>query len=440
MRLVTRLVAVFVFTTSFVPAAFAQYSVTDIGTIGGPASWGRAINASGVVVGYASFNAPNVHAFRFDGLIHDLGTLGGANSYAYGINNAGVIVGAAQDASTGNPQRAFRYSGGVMTDLGDLGGPTASANAIDQAGDIAGYADTNPNFGNPHGFLLTGGIMNDLTTLGGTFSVALALNDSLRVAGSAALAGNAVNHASRWTAGAILDLGTLGGTRSSATAINNAGTIAGYSNYLGGNAHDHAFVRPAVGNPLDLGTLGGSDSQAWGINRFGQIVGWSSMPGDLVHHAFMSNGALMIDLNSMIPVGSNWVLNEAYGINDAGQICGTGVHNGIIRAFLLTPATLAVGPAAAKDVSFAGAYPNPVRGHADFAFTLPAPGRVRLVLYDVNGRAVRTLEDGLRAAGRHDLAWDATDDAGAPVAAGLYFARLELDGRGAAARRVSVIR
>jgi hypothetical protein len=46
------------------------------------------------------------------------------------------------------------------------------------------------------------------------------------------------------------------------------------------------------------------------------------------------------DLNDRLPAGSGWVLTEAYGINDAGQIVGAGGHDGIYyRAFLLTPAT-----------------------------------------------------------------------------------------------------
>ena len=43
------------------------------------------------------------------------------------------------------------------------------------------------------------------------------------------------------------------------------------------------------------------------------------------------------DLNSLIPAGSGWVLNRATGINDAGQIVGSGTINGVLHVFLLTP-------------------------------------------------------------------------------------------------------
>jgi hypothetical protein len=45
----------------------------------------------------------------------------------------------------------------------------------------------------------------------------------------------------------------------------------------------------------------------------------------------------MIDLNTLISQGSGWELEWATGINDSGQIVGVGFHNGLQRAFLLTP-------------------------------------------------------------------------------------------------------
>ena len=45
----------------------------------------------------------------------------------------------------------------------------------------------------------------------------------------------------------------------------------------------------------------------------------------------------MKDLNALLPRGSGWVLNNAWDINDKGQITGNGLHNGNARAFRLTP-------------------------------------------------------------------------------------------------------
>ena len=47
----------------------------------------------------------------------------------------------------------------------------------------------------------------------------------------------------------------------------------------------------------------------------------------------------MTDLNSMLPTGSGWLLESATAINESGQIAGSGKHNGLLHAFLLTRVT-----------------------------------------------------------------------------------------------------
>jgi autotransporter-associated beta strand protein len=79
--------------------------------------------------------------------------------------------------------------------------------------------------------------------------------------------------------------------------------------------------------------------------------------------------------------------------------------------------------------------PNPVRDAARLSFTLAEAGAVSLVLFDVQGRAVRHLLDGAeRAAGRHETTFHA-----AGLAAGVYVARLSVDGQ-AAVQRLSIVR
>ena len=72
--------------------------------------------------------------------------------------------------------------------------------------------------------------------------------------------------------------------------------------------------------------------------------------------------------------------------------------------------------------------PSPARGAAAVSFELPRAGRVRLDLFDVRGRLVRTLVEGERAAGTHVARWDGRDAAGMPVTAGVYFLRIEAAG------------
>ena len=85
----------------------------------------------------------------------------------------------------------------------------------------------------------------------------------------------------------------------------------------------------------DLGTFGGVTSSANGINNNGQIVGSYGFSSGIVH-AFMYESGSMVDLNSLLPANSGWVLTDALRINDAGQIIGLGTLNGVDSVFELT--------------------------------------------------------------------------------------------------------
>jgi FlgD Ig-like domain len=69
--------------------------------------------------------------------------------------------------------------------------------------------------------------------------------------------------------------------------------------------------------------------------------------------------------------------------------------------------------------------PNPSGQVVELRFELERPADVSLRIYDVAGRLVTTLADARLPAGRHDLTWTGKTGSGEPVAAGVYFARLE---------------
>jgi hypothetical protein len=80
--------------------------------------------------------------------------------------------------------------------------------------------------------------------------------------------------------------------------------------------------------------------------------------------------------------------------------------------------------------------PNPFRPSTEISFALEHERRVKLVITDVAGRIVRTLQEGSLSAGMHRLRWDGTDDRGATARAGVYFSRLSIDGRTGATKQM----
>ena len=85
-------------------------------------------------------------------------------------------------------------------------------------------------------------------------------------------------------------------------------------------------------------------------------------------------------------------------------------------------------PEIPAEFHFGGIYPNPFSAEAAISFSLPSAGRVSVTIYDMSGRAVRTLSDTEMQAAEHTLMWDGLDQAGSAVGAGVYFCRLQACG------------
>jgi hypothetical protein len=82
------------------------------------------------------------------------------------------------------------------------------------------------------------------------------------------------------------------------------------------------------------------------------------------------------------------------------------------------------GPAPTLTTTLLAAYPNPMLGHGTFPFAVGTQGPVRLLIYDVAGRRVRTLVDARLAPGFHAGTWDGRNDRGRRVGRGIYFYEL----------------
>jgi hypothetical protein len=96
----------------------------------------------------------------------------------------------------------------------------------------------------------------------------------------------------------------------------------------------------------------------------------------------------------------------------------------------LYPLTPVAEPRAPAGIltSYLTAAPNPARGAVRVQWQVKEPGNVTLRVFDNAGRAVRTIQNGFQATGRHSASWNGICNNGLRAANGVLFYTLDAPG------------
>jgi len=74
-------------------------------------------------------------------------------------------------------------------------------------------------------------------------------------------------------------------------------------------------------------------------------------------------------------------------------------------------------------------YPNPFNPQTTIKYKIPADSDILLCVYDITGRQIKTLDQGMKSAGFHTVQWDGMDEKGKTVANGIYIYQLQFQDR-----------
>src|SRR5437870_729419 len=135
-RVMRRAFSIFALSILAAAGSIAQtYSITDLGTLGGPTSEANDIGSLGQIVGVSKTPDGSYHAFLYSGrAMHDLGAFGGNQSIATAINSSSQIAGYYYNGG----YKAFLWTNGNEVDLGNLGAKYAAAWALNGSGQVVG--------------------------------------------------------------------------------------------------------------------------------------------------------------------------------------------------------------------------------------------------------------------------------------------------------------
>lgn len=320
------------------------YYVKDLGILsGGTYLEPKAINDNGQVVGVADTNSGTLAAVLWQS--NALSQLSlwstGASGEALAINNAGRIAG--WSGTTSDYSHATYWQGASKVDLNSLGGTMSRAIGINTDGKIVGFGYTSAYA--LHAFYYNGSTTTDLHSLvsGAGYYMSFASdinNNGLILAGGRQTPEIAASFVINTSNNSVTYL--PGGTnqQTNGLALNDSGVVVG--NLVSAGGDDRGFVWTGGASLTEIPTLGGSSSKAMAINNAGQVVGFADTISSRV--AMVWQDGVIKDLNTLIKSGTGWQLSSAAGINEVGQIVGSGLLNigGIDyqRGFLLTPARL----------------------------------------------------------------------------------------------------
>jgi len=342
-----------------------QYNIVDLGNLGGTTTVAYGINKNGDATGFSYSTGGGCYLQTFlytDGSgMTDIGLqpgFGGCN-YGVSINDAGQIAFNGDHHPGSGDYTAHRYTPNVgAIDLGELPGDIGSyAVRINASGQVVGgsVTDSTGLLGDPFLYSDNTGMV-DLGNLGGGRGTASGINVHSTVVGSARTPTTPVGDI--WNIGdafvyadktGIVNLNSIilnhGWHLYNAAAINKKGVIVGYGQHTTKKKQvlDAYRYNPQTHTVSDLGTfVGGGISYALDINSKGWIAGAAYLDGSGVGNfraaVWQPGKPGAQNLNNLIPQGTGWVLRQATGINDQGQIVGWGyVSNGDTHAFRLDP-------------------------------------------------------------------------------------------------------
>lgn len=178
--------------------------------------------------------------------------------------------------------------------------------------------------------------------------------------------------------------------------------------------------------------------------RFGGLVGAQT---NAHIHGFAPpgvNAGVLHPLALGSPTVGVWAYNAADEANILADLAYVNIHTNVapggeIRGQVINitgPTDVTLSDAADASAPFLRAFPNPVQdGSCALFYRAPAGTRLAVDVIDVQGRVVRHLHDA-EVGGEGSLTWDTRDDAGRPVATGVYFARIAADGKSNVGRLV----
>ena len=154
------------------------------------------------------------------------------------------------------------------------------------------------------------------------------------------------------------------------------------------------------------------------------------------------DGRSITPLKINITEEGNYLLSgyfdAVYNPDDRALLAGYQGFMALIEGGLMTSIDDKPAPILPESMELSQNYPNPFNARTSIQFSQANRDNINLSIFDIGGRLVKSLFDGVLPAGSFNVTWDGKDESGAVVASGMYFYTISNSQRSVSKRMIMI--
>ena len=159
------------------------------------------------------------------------------------------------------------------------------------------------------------------------------------------------------------------------------------------------------------------------VNNPGYIFSWANGGYEIIAISF-DNGMTWTTIDNGIEYDAG--INSFVFSPDGSIYVGT-YNSGVYRNTIDFSSGVKASSAKPDDYNLFQNYPNPFNAHTVIKYSLANRAYISLLIYDINGKLVRTLTDEIENNGTHQVVWDGLDNNGKQIASGIYLLQMKAE-------------
>ncbi|MCK4311436.1 MAG: T9SS type A sorting domain-containing protein [Candidatus Cloacimonetes bacterium] len=146
---------------------------------------------------------------------------------------------------------------------------------------------------------------------------------------------------------------------------------------------------------------------------------------------------------------STWDMPFSLIISDSNDLYVAGINradtflfstDGFLSKFHLENSSINNDLISSNDITDINIFPNPFNPSTKIKINLAESGNIELAIYNMKGQKVKTLTNTGFDKGNHSIIWNGVDESGKPVSSGVYFYKLNVNGKSKAVKKCLLLK